>query len=305
MERTRRHQPPGLDAPVRLDRVLAPFHRGAGDPTSQREGEAWWLAWTTADGPVSARLRPGADVEATAWGPGAAWFLEALPDLLGGRDDPTGFVPHHDLVARSWPSWSTWRAPASRLVLQALVCAVIEQRVTGREAFASYRRLVRRFGTPAPGPAGERGMVCPPTAKGWAAIPSWAWLESGVEQSRSRVVVSAARVAGRLEECAELPRDEARRRLLALPGVGRWTAAEVAHRALGDADAVSFGDYHLARDVTYALTGEIGDDDDLARLLEPYAGHRHRACVIVVGTGPAVPRRGPRRTLPTHLPRRF
>ncbi len=305
MELARRHQPAGLAAPVRLDRVLAPFHRGAGDPTSQRDGDRWWLAWTTPDGPVSAVLSPGGEVAATAWGPGAPWFLDALPDLLGRRDDPSGFVAHHDVVARGWASWSSWRAPASRLVLQALVCAVIEQRVTSREAFASHRHLVRRFGTPAPGPAGARGMVCPPTAKGWAAVPSWAWLEAGVEQSRSRVVVSAAQVAGRLEECADLSHEQARRRLLALPGVGRWTAAEVAQRALGDADAVSFGDYHLARNVTYALTGQIGDDDDLAELLEPYAGHRHRACVIVSATGPAVPRRGPRRTLPTHLPRRF
>ena len=99
-------------------------------------------------------------------------------------------------------------------------------------------------------------------------------------------VVSAAQVAGRLEECADLSHEQARRRLLALPGVGRWTAAEVAQRALGDADAVSFGDYHLARNVTYALTGQIGDDDDLAELLEPYAATVFRDIADVWVTGP-------------------
>lgn len=305
MERLRWHQPAGVVEPVRLDRVLRPFRRGAGDPTTRRVDEAWWLAWTTPEGPVGARLEPGARVTARAWGPGSEWFLDVLPDLLGGRDDPSGFEPRHDLVARAWPSWTGYRVPASRLVLQALVCAVVEQRVTAREAFASYRQLVRRYGEPAPGPAGELGMVCPPSAQSWAAIPSWGWLQAGVDSARSRVAVRAAQVAGRVDQCADLTKEEARRRLLALPGVGVWTAAEVAQRALGDADAVSFGDYHLARNTTYALTGEIGDDEALAALLAPYAGHRHRACVIVAATGPAVPRRGARRSLPTHLPTRF
>ncbi|MCM3554221.1 DNA-3-methyladenine glycosylase 2 family protein [Janibacter melonis] len=305
MTATRRHQPPGLDAPVSLDRVLGPFRRGAGDPTSRRVGRDWWLAWTTPDGPVGAHLVPGDEVTAHAWGAGAQWFLDALPDLLGGRDDPTGFEPHHDLVAAGWPSWSGYRVPASRLVFQVFVPAVIEQRVTGREAFSSYRQLVTRFGEPAPGLAGEQGMICPPTASGWGSVPSWAWLQAGVEGARSRVVVNAAKVAGRLEECAELDRDAATRRLRALPGVGVWTTAEVAQRALGDADAVSFGDYHLARNVTWSLTGRIGDDDELAELVAPYAGHRFRACRIISAVGGAPPRRGPRRSLPTHLPTRF
>ena len=305
MELTRRHQPAGLSDPVDLDRVLGPFRRGAGDPTSARRPDGWWLAWTTPSGPVTARLASRQQVEASAWGPGAEWFLEALPDLLGARDDPAGFTPSHDLVARAWPSWSGYRVPASRLVLQALVCAALEQRVTGREAFASYRQLVRRYGRPAPGPGERLGLVCPPDARGWALVPSWAWLRAGVDSARSRVVVTAARAAGRVEQCADLAPVDARRRLRALPGVGVWTAAEVAQRALGDADAVSFGDYHLARNVTLALTGEIGDDDDLARLLVPYAGHRHRACRIITAAGGQVPRRGPRRTLPTHLPTRF
>ena len=52
-------------------------------------------------------------------------------------------------------------------------------------------------------------------------------------------------------------------------------------RALGDADAVSFGDYHIAANVGYVLTGEPVDDDGMAALLEPYAGHRHRVQRLV------------------------
>lgn len=289
-----------------MDRTLSPFVRGSGDPTSARRRDGWWFAWTTPEGPTTLHLADeGGEVLASAWGDGAGWVLERVPDLLGGRDDPRAFVPRHDLVAAAWPRLSGWRVAANGLVAQMLVCSVLEQKVTGREAFSSQRRLVRRFGTPAPGPGEKLGLVCPPSPAEWARVPSWAWLRAGVDGSRSRTVVGAMRVAGRLDECAELPLVEAHARMRSLPGVGVWTAAEVAQRALGDADSPSFGDYHVAADVTLALDGQVGDDTRMAELLEPYAGQRYRAQrVITLAAGPR-PRRGPRRSLPGHLPTRF
>lgn len=88
----------------------------------------------------------------------------------------------------------------------------------------------------------------------------------------------------------------------ALPGVGVWTSAEVAQRALGDPDAVSFGDYHVAKDITYTLLGEAHGDDVLAELLEPYAGHRFRVQRLLELVGARRPRRGPRLPPRRHLP---
>ena len=45
--------------------------------------------------------------------------------------------------------------------------------------------------------------------------------------------------------------------------------------------------------------------NDLAELLEPYAGHRYRVQYLVHAAGLSRPRRGPRLSLPTHLPARF
>ena len=87
-----------------------------------------------------------------------------------------------------------------------------------------------------------------------------------------------------------------------LPGVGRWTSAEVRQRAHGDADAWSVGDYHVAKDLTYALTGEVLDDDACTEILEPYRGHRFRVQVLLGLVANRRPRRGPRTTLPTHTP---
>jgi len=97
---------------------------------------------------------------------------------------------------------------------------------------------------------------------------------------------------------------EAHRRLRAIPGVGIWTAAEVAQRALGDPDSVSFGDYHVAKDIGWALTGTPVDDDGLAELLEPYRGHRYRVQHLLGLAGHHRPRRGPRMAPRTHLPTR-
>ncbi len=87
-------------------------------------------------------------------------------------------------------------------------------------------------------------------------------------------------------------------RLTALPGVGPWTAAEVARVALGDTDAVSVGDYHLPHQVAWALAGEPrADDDRMLELLEPYRGHRARVVRLIEAAGILAPRHGPRRPL--------
>ena len=294
------------ERPIALRAQLGVFRRGSGDPTSRwgRDGSVTRAAQTPLGvGTMQLVCRPaGSEVTAHAWGPGAEWLLGSVPALLGDGDDPDGFVPHHHPVAEAWRRFPHWRMPRSGLIFDALAPAVIEQKVTGQEAFSGYRTLVRRFGTPAPGPF--EGLFAPPTAAGWAAIPSWAWLQASVDGGRSRTLVRAAGYAGRLEEGATLSVGEARRRMRALPGIGVWTVAEVAQRALGDADAVSFGDYHVAKDIGWALTGSPVDDDGLAELLEPYAGHRYRVQHLLGLAGHSRPRRGPRMAPRTHLPTR-
>jgi 3-methyladenine DNA glycosylase/8-oxoguanine DNA glycosylase len=243
------------------------------------------------------RVPPGGDVvEVRAWGPGADWALEAAPDLLGAGDDPAGFEPQHPVVAASWRRHPGWRVPRSRRVLDALVPAVLEQKVTGREAWRAFRTLVRRYGEPAPGPTAHLpgGLWVQPAPRTWATVPSWEWHRAGVDLSRSRTVVTAAASAGRLEALADVPTAEAAVRMRSLPGIGVWTAAEVGQRALGDADAVSVGDFHLSSVVGVALVGERVDDDAMLELLEPYAGHRYRAVRMIELSGVRPERHGPR-----------
>ena len=293
------------DWPCPVGPILGAHRRGAGDPTYKKVGERHWRGLRTPDGPatlaVEARTADGV-VHAEAWGPGAGWALESVPALLGAEDDVTGFEPRHPVVAEAWRRHPNLRIGRSGLVMEALVPAVIEQKVTGQEAFAGFRMLVHRYGERAPGPGAELKLWVQPSPEAVRRVPSWEWLRMHVDHARSRTIVTAARVAESLERTVGLPGDEVERRLRSLPGIGVWTAAEVRQRAHGDADAVSFGDYHLAHLVGWAVRGSDFDDAELEEFLEPWRPHRGRAALLLLIAGPGRPRRGPRMAPRTHLP---
>lgn len=295
--------------PVDVLATWGTLRRGSSDPTWQWHDDAVWRGVRTGHGPVTLQVRvdrAGGAVEGRAWGAADATglALDALPAMLGAEDDPEGFRPHHPAVADAWARRPGWRVPRTGLVLEALVPAVIEQKVTGQEAFAGQRRLVRRWGEPAPGPGRAMGLWVAPAVATLRRIPSWEWLRMGVSPQRADTLMRVLAVADRLEEVIDLDPVRARRRLTAVSGVGVWTAAETAQRALGDADAVSFGDYHVAANIGWALTGSPVDDDALVDLLAPYAGHRYRVQRLLELAGHRRPRRGPRMPPRVHLPAR-
>jgi 3-methyladenine DNA glycosylase/8-oxoguanine DNA glycosylase len=295
------------DWPCPMSQIVGILRRGAGDPTFRTDPDGTlWRGIRTPEGPATLRLRQGHDgvVRAAAWGPGAGWALESVPAMLGAQDDPSGFVAHHPSVAAMHQAHPHWRLTRTDLVMEALVPAIIEQKVTGQEAFAGFRALVNRYGEPAPGPGADRRLRIQPAPEQLRRIPSWEWLRMHVDPARSRAVVCAATVASSLERTVGLPGQEVERRLRSVPGVGVWTAAEVRFRAHGDADAVSFGDYHVAKNVGWALTGEAVDDAAMAELLEPYRPHRYRVQRLVELARAGRPRRGPRMAPRTHLPGR-
>lgn len=293
---------PEWPCPVAMN--LAPYRHGGGDPTFGRQADgSIALARSTPEGPGTLwiRTRPSdGEVEAEAWGSGADWILEHLPRLLGADDDVAGFEPPSAL-SDAWRRNRHWRIGASDTVWDNLLPTVIEQKVTGQEAFAGYRNLVRHFGTPAPGPA-HLGVRLAPEAEAVRQIPSWEWLKLPVDQGRSRPLLHAASVARSLERAVVGGPERLDRAVQAIPGLGRWTSAEVRSRAQGDADAVSFGDYHVAKDVGWALVGREVGDDELEELLEPYRPHRLRIQGLVALAGLGRPRRGPRMAPRRHLP---
>lgn len=276
--------------------VLAPLRRGRGDPTyATSPGGAVWRTGTSPDGAVTTVVHRRSDgtVVMRAWGPGAAWALDGLAALLGDGDRREEFVAHHRLVADAHRRMPGLRFGATRRVWDQLVPAVLEQKVTGIEARRSWRELVGRFGDPAPGPA-PAGMRVPPTPAQVRAMPDWEWHRAGVDSARRRAILAAAAVAHRLERAAEVGGTAGRELLRRVPGIGVWTAAEVAQRAWGDADAVSVGDFHIPSVVGFALLGRPLDDAGLLEVLAPYTPQRQRAVRYVESSGFRRPRFGPR-----------
>ena len=257
---------------------------------------SWWRATRTPFGPATTRFAAAEDgIRVEVWGPGAEWALHAAPDLLGASDSLNGFDPARGIIRDLHRRMPGLRIPRSRAVFETLVPTILEQKVPGAEAFATYRNLVRAFGEPAPGPGRLR---LPPGRDVLARTPYTAFHPLGIERRRADTLRGAASRAVRLEETVDMPLPQAYARIQAFPGVGPWSAARVAMAALGDADAVPPGDYHLPHMVAWALTGEArGNDERMLELLEPYAGHRGRVLRLLLAAGVSAPRFGPRMSL--------
>jgi 3-methyladenine DNA glycosylase/8-oxoguanine DNA glycosylase len=256
---------------------------GRYDPCARWIDGSFWFAARTPLGPASIRLAPKTE----AFGPGAQWLLEKAPAMRGELDDLTGFEPHHPLVKRL----PVIRLPRTGLVFPRLLRAICEQKVTGKEAHRAYLAIVRRFREPAPGPVPD--LWLPPSPEMIQATPYYEFHSLGLEQRRTEVLRRTAFEASRLESCVDSA--ALAKRLLAIPGIGPWTVAEVTRLAFGDADAVSVGDYHMKNIISWALAGEPrGTDERMLELLEPYHGHRGRVCVMIEAAGIGAPRFGPR-----------
>lgn len=295
------------DRPVDL-RLLLVHRHGSQDMSYRLEGgpdvqtARHWRAVRTPAGPGTVAISriPGG-VRARAWGAGAEWLLDLVPDLLGDSDEPEEFHPTDSLIRDLVGKHGVPRYGRSHRVIEALVPTIFEQKVTGQEAFAGFAMLLRRFGEPAPGPRPDLRIL--PAPEVLRTIPSWEWLKLPLDPGRSRPLLRAVAVADALERAEQGPASLLGQRLRSLPGIGEWTEAEVLQRTHGDPDAVSFGDYHVAANVGWALTNAPWNDDQMREYLEPFAGHRRRVVDLITAAAGPRPRRGARMAPRTHLPR--
>jgi 3-methyladenine DNA glycosylase/8-oxoguanine DNA glycosylase len=290
---------------LRLDGIdpatALPPSMGPGDPSARRTPGAFVRALHTPGGPgtVAFAWTPGGDARAEAWGaPDAVdWLLDAAPGWLGLTDDVSTFRPDHPLIAEVWRRHRTHRLGATGAIWPELVPTIVSQRVQFVDAASSWRRMVRRWGAPAPGPAGLE-LLLPPGPDDLRRRSYVDLHRFDLERRRAESVLVAARHAARLEEAAAMPVAGALTRLQALPGLGAWTATTVAATALGDPDTVVLRDFWMPTIVRHALTGDrswCNDDAQMLELLEPFAGHRWRVVCLLAAAGFQPARRAPRR----------
>ena len=150
------------------------------------------------------------------------------------------------------------------------VRAVLGQQVSVAGARTVAARLTRAHGRPLAQPAGELTHLFPDAATIAALDPE----ELPMPRSRGRALVTlcAALADGTIALDRGADRDDVRRALLALPGIGPWTADYIALRALGHPDVFLPTDIGI-RD---ALTG-LGEDParaaDLAERWRPWRSY--------------------------------
>ncbi len=248
---------------------------GRFDPTCRLGPAVLDKAARTPAGPVAFRLtHAGEAVRVRTWGPGAGWMLERAEALLGLGDSPAAFGPPPGPMARLARRARGLHLPRSPWVFDALVRAILQQRVTFRDAARGFRRLTQALREPAPGPL---KLLLPPAPRDWLRTSGQDFRRAEVDGQRARALRAAARSARAVDAAFDLDRAQARARLGAVSGCGPWTIEMTMGFGLGDPDAVPVGDLHLPRLVAWALAGETWSDDaHMLALLEPYRGHRFR-----------------------------
>ncbi len=274
-------------------------HRIGHDPTTLVGPGELWRATLTPVGPGTVHVWwSSSAVDAQAWGPAAEWLMARVGDLIGESDEPVRFGPNaHPAILAAQRGVPGLRLSNAHSLYHSLIPTVIGQRVTSQEARRSWRRLCFALGDAAPGPAMLR---LPPSPHALAAKPYWWFHPYGIERKRADALRALAAHADALFAVDDATPAEAGAVAARIPGIGPWTIGAAFGHAIGDADAVAVGDYHLKNFVSNTLAGEPrGTDDRMLELLAPYAGQRGRVIALLGAAGWGAPRYGPgQRILP-------
>jgi 3-methyladenine DNA glycosylase/8-oxoguanine DNA glycosylase len=187
------------------------------------------------------------------------------------RDGLETFVPQHPMVRHLAQLFPALRIVAVPWLFDVAVGAILQQRVSAFSAFADFRKITLRFGTP------TAWGVAFPSARQLAAIPAFELQSLGVDVKRAQTLRALAKSELRrpliqFEQVSAL-----RAHLIAITGIGPWTTEMIAGFGKGCTDALPLGDLHLPALVSRALAREpSGSDSRMTELLEGYRGQRFR-----------------------------
>ena len=151
------------------------------------------------------------------------------------------------------------RVPGALDGFELALRAVLGQQISVRAATTVFARFAQRFGERLD-EDGAAGAGClAPTATAVAAASHAELIALGLTGRRAATVQALAHAVAvdglRLEAGVDLART--REQLIALPGIGPWTASYVAMRALRDADALPEADLGLMKGVAATRPREL------------------------------------------------
>jgi DNA-3-methyladenine glycosylase II len=169
------------------------------------------------------------------------------------------------------------RPPCFPTVFEAVVNAVACQQLSLDVGIHLLSRLARRFGPAVPGPVTRYGFPAP---SGLAGADPAELRALGFSTAKARTIVSVAGqvAAGALdlEALRDADDDRAMAALLALPGIGRWSAEYVMLRGLARYHVLPGDDVGARNNLRrrFGLAEDAGYDAvaSLSRRWQPYAG---------------------------------
>jgi AraC family transcriptional regulator of adaptative response / DNA-3-methyladenine glycosylase II len=200
-------------------------------------------------GPAVVGLAPDGDgVRCRVWGGTAEAAAAPVRALLDLDADPAAIVAvlgGDTLIGRLVRAAPGRRVPGTVDGAELAVRAVLGQQVSVAGAATVAGRLTVLHGEPLPEPVGTVTHLFPSPAALAALDPA----ELPMPRSRGRALVGlcGALAAGDVDLSPGADPDAAEAELLALPGIGPWTASYVRLRALGDRDAFPAADLGLRR----------------------------------------------------------
>jgi 3-methyladenine DNA glycosylase/8-oxoguanine DNA glycosylase len=166
--------------------------------------------------------------------------------------------------------------PLAPTVFEGLTWAIVGQQVNLAFAYKLRRTAIEL--------AGQRldpWLVAHPTPAELARLDPTDLGRRQFSRAKARALLEAAARAARDLDLEALPAGAAtaaEETLLALPGVGPWSAQYVLLRACGFADCVPAADAGLARALVHHFRlAERPDADEASRLMTPFAPHRSLA----------------------------
>ncbi len=163
--------------------------------------------------------------------------------------------------------------------IEALVTAITSQQISLRAASAIRGRLIRALGVK------HAQAWAFPTRERLAAATPQELVGLGFSGRKAEYVVGLARSGVDLAALADLPDDEVKSALRALPGLGEWTADWYLARHLGRNDAWPAGDLALRKVVSaFYAEGRALTIDEVRRFGDRFAGYRNLAAhYLLVG----------------------
>lgn len=262
--------------PLDLTSSLRTLRAGVDDPTWAFTDDGVWHAMQTPEGPATLHLAEQDDeIVARAWGDGAHWLLDRVPEFIGMHDPLEGFEPgHHPRVAALVREHPGFRLPRGLDLMESLVWVVAAQGKSSFIGHRAFRQLVQARGVAAPGP---KDLLVLPEARALVSIPNYELHTHGFEQDRAdllrRIVASAGTLVERFVEGIDATRSV----LVAIDGLDVGSVELALLRMFGAPDATPTGDQRRAAHVGELLADDPRiDDDRMLELLEPFTGHRGR-----------------------------